>query len=212
VVQAKWDDKLKWQPDVWREPVDEALIQSVLGDATLADSKQRTKRLMEASNRDWLACYNALNQNKWQKRDNSYLSISKPDLERQKAEPVRCSTHFWFYRNRLIRLLGDAHDTDELPLLIKHKVLSHEKSIDKVRRDVEAFENFAKIDRASRERIPEKGRMFVWQRDGGQCVRCGSQERLEYDHIIALARGGSNTERNIQLLCESCNRTKGSNL
>jgi 5-methylcytosine-specific restriction endonuclease McrA len=40
-------------------------------------------------------------------------------------------------------------------------------------------------------------------------VSCGSSDRLEFDHIIAVAKGGSNTERNIQLLCEACNRAKG---
>lgn len=50
---------------------------------------------------------------------------------------------------------------------------------------------------------------FVWQRDRGQCVKCGSRERLEFDHIIPLVAGGSSTERNIQLLCETCNRSKG---
>lgn len=49
----------------------------------------------------------------------------------------------------------------------------------------------------------------VWRRDNGQCVVCKSNERLEYDHIIPFVRGGSNTARNIQLLCESCNRAKG---
>jgi hypothetical protein len=48
----------------------------------------------------------------------------------------------------------------------------------------------------------------VWRRDGGRCIECGSQERLEYDHIIPVSKGGSNTERNIQLLCEKCNRKK----
>lgn len=48
----------------------------------------------------------------------------------------------------------------------------------------------------------------VWQRDGGKCVDCGSKEKLEYDHIIPVSKGGANTVRNIQLLCESCNRKK----
>jgi 5-methylcytosine-specific restriction endonuclease McrA len=50
--------------------------------------------------------------------------------------------------------------------------------------------------------------MFVWRRDQGRCVKCGSQEGLEFDHIIPVSRGGSNTARNLQLLCENCNRSK----
>jgi 5-methylcytosine-specific restriction endonuclease McrA len=56
--------------------------------------------------------------------------------------------------------------------------------------------------------VPSDVKMYVWQRDGGRCVECGSKERLEYDHIIPVSKGGSNTERNVQLLCEHCNRTK----
>jgi 5-methylcytosine-specific restriction endonuclease McrA len=51
-------------------------------------------------------------------------------------------------------------------------------------------------------------RLFVWQRDRGKCVQCGSRERLEFDHIIPVIASGSNTKRNIQLLCESCHRPK----
>ena len=66
----------------------------------------------------------------------------------------------------------------------------------------------------SRERqpIPDDVKIFVWQRDGGRCVKCGSQENLEYDHIIPISKGGSNTARNIQLLCEKHNRSKGANI
>jgi len=52
----------------------------------------------------------------------------------------------------------------------------------------------------------------VWIRDKGKCVICGSNEHLEFDHIIPHSRGGSNTERNIQLLCSVCNRKKSDNI
>ncbi len=63
-----------------------------------------------------------------------------------------------------------------------------------------------------REPIPANVRREVWTRDGGRCVDCGSRERLEFDHIIALANGGSNTARNIELRCEPCNRKKGARI
>jgi hypothetical protein len=60
----------------------------------------------------------------------------------------------------------------------------------------------------NRQRISENVQIFVWNRDNGRCVKCGSQEKLEFDHIIPISKGGSNTARNIQLLCEKCNRAK----
>lgn len=57
--------------------------------------------------------------------------------------------------------------------------------------------------------IPEDVRFEVWRRDEGKCAKCGSQKGLEFDHIIPFSKGGSNTARNIQLLCEACNRSKG---
>ena len=62
----------------------------------------------------------------------------------------------------------------------------------------------------ARQSIPEAVRVYVWRRDEGKCTRCHSRSKLEYDHIIAVINGGSNTARNIELLCEACNRAKGS--
>jgi len=63
-----------------------------------------------------------------------------------------------------------------------------------------------------RERISEDVKVAIWRRDRGSCVRCGSRENLEYDHIIPVSKGGSNTVRNIELLCESCNRRKSNRI
>jgi hypothetical protein len=66
--------------------------------------------------------------------------------------------------------------------------------------------------RPGREPIPERVRHEVWRRDEGRCVDCGSRERLEFDHIVPFSKGGSNTARNLELRCESCNRTKGARI
>ncbi len=60
----------------------------------------------------------------------------------------------------------------------------------------------------TRQPIPKVVQREVWQRDQGRCVECGSRENLEFDHIIPVSRGGATTTRNVQLLCESCNRRK----
>jgi hypothetical protein len=63
-----------------------------------------------------------------------------------------------------------------------------------------------------RRPIADDVKVFVWQRDQGKCVRCGSNQNLEFDHIIPITMGGANTARNLQLLCEGCNRSKGGSL
>ena len=71
--------------------------------------------------------------------------------------------------------------------------------------------NGAPVERV-REPIPEAVRHEVWRRDQGRCVMCGSQENLEFDHIIPHSKGGADTARNIQLLCERCNRIKSDSI
>jgi hypothetical protein len=64
----------------------------------------------------------------------------------------------------------------------------------------------------SRQSIPERVRHEVWRRDGARCVDCGARELLEFDHIIPVSKGGSNTARNLELRCERCNRLKGARI
>jgi HNH endonuclease len=52
-------------------------------------------------------------------------------------------------------------------------------------------------------------RMYVWRRDQGKCVRCGSQERVWFDYVIPVWEGGAITQQNIRLLCERCLHDKG---
>lgn len=63
-----------------------------------------------------------------------------------------------------------------------------------------------------RQAIPRAIQREVWQRDGGECVECGTRALLCFDHIVPFSKGGSNTVRNLQLLCEKCNLSKGNRI
>ena len=60
--------------------------------------------------------------------------------------------------------------------------------------------------------IPDDVKTRVWQNCGGRCVECGSQEYLEFDHIIPHSKGGSNAEANLQILCRNCNLKKSDHI
>lgn len=63
-----------------------------------------------------------------------------------------------------------------------------------------------------RVRIAEETRNEVWRRDQGCCAKCKSVRNLEFDHIVPVSKGGSNSARNLQLLCETCNRRKSNSI
>ena len=77
--------------------------------------------------------------------------------------------------------------------------------------ELETIINKIPNDEPSR-RISQSIQDRVWRRDEGKCAKCGSREKLEFDHIIPFSKGGSNGYRNIQLLCENCNRTKSNQI
>lgn len=59
--------------------------------------------------------------------------------------------------------------------------------------------------------IPDSVRQYVFQRNNYQCQSCAKthkETQLTIDHIIPLAKGGSNDISNLQTLCLECNRQK----
>lgn len=69
-----------------------------------------------------------------------------------------------------------------------------------------------KDDKQSRRRIPREVRQRVWQKYGGRCAECSADTYLEFDHIIPVAKGGGNSDTNVQLLCRKCNLAKSDNI
>lgn len=64
---------------------------------------------------------------------------------------------------------------------------------------------------------PEWLKNGIFYRDKGRCSLCGCdltgvfniETSKNYDHIIPLKRGGNNDPSNLQLTCETCNKSKG---
>ena len=61
--------------------------------------------------------------------------------------------------------------------------------------------------------IPARVKRAVWRRDGGQCTfvsetghRCEARTRLEFDHVLEVARGGEATVDGVRLLCRAHNQ------
>ena len=62
-------------------------------------------------------------------------------------------------------------------------------------------------------RVPAAVRRSVSDRDGGQCTfvsesgrRCEARSRIEFDHVIPVARGGEATVNNLRLRCRAHNQ------
>lgn len=134
--------------------------------------------------------------------------------ETSKVEPtaLKMFIGFWnstpikeqyLYQNRFYFVKGEYSD-EQCTLLVKDSYDQERRKFEKLKKRFETTETIEYI----RPRIPERVRIEVWRRDDGKCVTCGSREKLEYDHIIPISKGGSNTTRNIELLCEKCNRSK----
>jgi|GEM_PF-5957595 len=119
------------------------------------------------------------------------------------------SDALWLYQDSLYEIVG-FYSLDEQKLLVLEYVDRERKKFERLQKK---FSDKDSDDiKYERTRISEEVRITVWRRDQGKCARCGNRENLEYDHIVPVSKGGSNTARNIELLCQNCNRAKGNRI
>src|SRR5579863_4944326 len=92
---------------------------------------------------------------------------------------------------------------DEAFLRIKRDAYAEEAEFTSLKSYVANIESAIEYQRngPKRDPISDDVKMVVWARDGGACTRCGAREKLHFDHVIPVAKGGSNLAENIQLLC-----------
>jgi len=123
------------------------------------------------------------------------------------------NTNFFCCENEIFMMEeANNHNNDEIELYIKEHIYKKDKKLEKLKKEIELIEKAEKNTEKTREPLPEEVKFEVWRRDQGKCVNCGSKENLEFDHIIPFSKGGSNSARNLQLLCEKCNRSKSNKI
>jgi 5-methylcytosine-specific restriction endonuclease McrA len=128
---------------------------------------------------------------------------------------------------RVWREIGRAPGETTLPRMGRFSLSAYKKRWGSVRRLCELVErqHRGEITRAEVERgvegIPERKtipmdvRWRVLRRDRYRCRVCGRNPatgaavELNIDHIVPVARGGGNEERNLRVLCRECNVGKG---
>ena len=133
----------------------------------------------------------------------------------QATTPVLITTwetrNWWWFAGRFW-WDSEGLEPDDVQALVLQRDKKKQASLERARADAFGSTTTDEQQVARRAPIPESVRHEVWRRDQGMCVDCGSRENLEFDHIIPFSKGGSNTARNLELRCETCNRRKGATI
>jgi len=124
------------------------------------------------------------------KTEKTKPSISKKEELTQSTEKDRLSS-----KGRYEKYLESIQDT-----LLESKMM------------LEDIQNIQKGYIQDIRKIPSEVRQKVWKRDNGRCVKCGSKEKLQFDHIIPVSKGGGYSVENTQILCQECNLKKQTKL
>jgi 5-methylcytosine-specific restriction endonuclease McrA len=118
---------------------------------------------------------------------------------------------WWWFEDAFYWESGGYSQRDVLAL-IRDRQRRAAQRLDRAHILLNVDEGKQQPPQGQRQPIPREVRRAVFERDGGQCVECGSKFDLQYDHLIPVALGGASTVDNLQLLCGECNRLKGADL
>jgi len=102
---------------------------------------------------------------------------------------------WWWWRDAFYWESGDCGPEDAAALLVMLE-----------RDDEQGIE--WELDARLAEPIPEDVKRLVYERDGGRCLACGSDELIQFAHSVSWATDGRNEPQNIGLLCAGCSRRK----
>lgn len=117
-------------------------------------------------------------------------------------------------RNAIYRLFDELEATDCPLSAISIAVCALAERINETnakprpRRDGPATPDAYKQRRGLSKGAWRRLRETVFERDGRECTYCGATDDLAVDHVVPLARGGTNDLGNLTPACRPCNSSK----
>ena len=143
----------------------------------------------------------SISELQYQKSKTTPLLIELSIERRKRRDEKR---QYAFYKDNWY-LVTDNLAIEDIKALIEDSLRRNALKLEAARVEISATNS-------QRQSIPSSVQRAVWQRDHGECVKCGSRINLHFDHIIPVSKGGSNSVHNIQILCYKCNLRKGAHI
>ena len=174
---------------------------------SIADAKTEKEKYWEERNRR-----KAEERKREEEREKKYLEELKARFSNLSEKDLIFNNEInHFDKIKLLEELYKYSYFDAKELLESAEKAAKRARLAKAKKEInrKAFELYGGIP-SDDKRVPisDEVKQYVWQKDKGQCAKCSIQENIEFDHVIPISKGGSNTARNIQILCQDCNRSK----
>ncbi len=111
------------------------------------------------------------------------------------------------------QLLGHQVSSGDVPQVLDRALKALVRELEKRKLAATAKPRASRAPAAGSRHVPAAVKRAVWERDGGQCTfvsdagqHCQARERLEFDHVLEVARGGEATVDGIRLRCRAHNQ------
>lgn len=113
----------------------------------------------------------------------------------------------------LVKAWKDNHPARNKEYYLRNKESVKRKNLAWRRENTEKVKVYDARRRASKRNAEGSYTADEWkelcEKYGNKCLCCEQKKPLTADHVIPLAKGGSNGIGNIQPLCKTCNSSKG---
>ena len=128
------------------------------------------------------------------------------DFAHKNLDAARTRCREWSRRNRDKKLAWNAANKERIAAKVRAWKEANPQKNNAYRRN-----RIARVMQATGSHTADDVD-FLLEQQKYRCMECRksiTRTLWEVDHIMPLARGGSNDRRNLQILCRRCNRCKG---